>query len=47
MVIFLTFVTILLVLAAAVYDLQQTNKAITERRHSAMTTPGAGVDSRI
>lgn len=43
----LAFVTILLVLAAAVYDLRQTERAIRERRHSTMTTPGVGPDGRL
>lgn len=47
MVIALTFVTILLVLAFAIYDIQQTEKAIKERRHSVMTTPSAGIDGRV
>lgn len=47
MVIALTFVTILLVLAFAIYDIRQTDKAIRERRHSVLTNPSAGVDGRV
>lgn len=47
MVIALTFVTILLVLAAAFYDLQQTKRAIAGRRHSVLTTPSAGPDTHV
>ncbi len=47
MVIALCFVTILLVLGAAIYDMRQTEKTIREGRHSVMTTPSAGVDGRL
>lgn len=47
MVIALTFVTILITLAFAIYDLRQTEKAIRDGRRSTMTTPSAEIDTRL
>ena len=47
MVILLTFVTLLIVLGFAVYDLRQTEKALRDHRHSAMTTPTRNPDIHL
>jgi hypothetical protein len=47
MVILLTFLTLLLVLAGAVYDRRQTVRPIRVRRHSTRTTAGARPRRRL